>query len=325
MVDLGMPSGPLDYIMVDGKPISVSWSKLKKFEFCHAYEHLSSQGKAKQVIDGRIFLPGTIADRIMRVWLDSDNPQPGQMVDMIDEMFRRYADPETDEERAEAQYVIKWKGNQAKDRDNVKKFVHEVITELEPILAHWVIPYDYEPELRFKTTIGVPYLDGRTTGVILNGGIDIATRYEAASDEHPAGRFRLFDLKATKNKGYINTTVGQSTFYQLAFGHYIGDREQPDTDFGFISPALETKIHWSHVTEEDQRAMMSRIINYCHAQWKADWNPKADDDGCAYCTTRHVCPKFALQIDKDAHGKHRASFEKQAANRRMYKQEDKDE
>lgn len=307
--------------MAQGDPVpmtlNISWSGLKRWEECNQLDYRVKQGQAHAVTDGRVFLAGTLADRAMRRWLE--NNCEGKIDDSLDELVRLYTKPETDDEKKEAQYVIKWRGDPNADRKKVTEFVREALASLEPLLKHWVEPYDYQPEMKFKTKVGVPYLDGKTTGINLIGGIDVVTRFEPPSEEHKAGRFRLFDLKTTTDAGYITKTTGQSVFYSLAFGHWIGDKKQPE-EFGFIAPMLPNKIYWSTVTDEDRRHMISRIIRYAQGQWNGEKEPKADDTGCRFCVAYHVCDKYALNFSKDDIGRNRVSFEK-AASSRTSKQE----
>lgn len=297
---------------MSSQELTVSWSSLKRWEACHQHDYRSKRGEAKSIKDGRIFLPGTIADRLMREWLESEDPQPGQMVENIEEMFRRYAFPETDDEREEAQYVIKWKGDKRQDQQDVKDFVRRTVTDLEPILMREVIPHDYHPELRFRTSVGLP-LFGQTARVTLIGGIDIAVRLREA--DQATGRYRLFDLKTTVNDDYIRSTLGQGIFYDIAFGHWIGDKNQPE-QFGFIAPGLPEKIYWAKVTNDDRRFMLQRIIKYAEGLMQGDNTPKESDAGCQWCDVSHVCDKWRIDSQVDAQGKNRASFGKAAARRR---------
>jgi hypothetical protein len=285
----------------------VSWSGLKRYEGCHQQHYRSSIQRKSLPVNSRVFLPGTAADRIMREWLNSPDPRPGQMVEAIDPMLDRLTKPELADEDFRK---VQWKGNAAADRAGVREFVRLVLTELEPMLLQWVVPHDYQPELRFATTVHVPYLDGKPAPITLTGGIDIVVRlrHDVPSRGLSAGEFVLFDLKATKDSAYIDATLGQGIFYDIAFGHWWGDVTEPKS-FGFIVPAIDEKMVWTGITDYDRRVMVSRIVKMAQSMWAEHFEPKVDDDGCQWCEVRHVCDKFAVPISKDAAGKNRASFE----------------
>jgi hypothetical protein len=211
---------------------------------------------------------------------------------------------------------MKWKGSQAEDRIVVRDFVTLVLTELEPLLLEWVIPHDFQPELRFATTVHIPFLDGRAAPIILNGGIDIVVRlrHDLPERDLKKGDFVLFDLKSTKDAAYLSATLGQGIFYDISFGHWWGDRNEPK-DFAFIVPAIDEKVVWVDIDDEDRRVMLSRIVTMAQSIWADNWAPKIDDEGCEYCEARHVCDKFAVPMSVDPAGTHRSSFNEAAAIR----------
>jgi hypothetical protein len=185
---------------------------------------------------------------------------------------------------------------------------------MEPILVAHVLPYDYHPELKFRATIYIPDPWGKLSPLDLIGGIDIATRFEPPGVSTEFGRFRNYDLKATTNTSYIQQTLGQAIFYDVAFGHWIGDKRQPE-GFGFIAPALPELVYWANITDDDRRAMLARIIKAANGMWLKKWEPKEDDSGCNYCDVKHVCDKFAIVSQTDAQGRNRASFGRSGATR----------
>lgn len=251
----------------------------------------------------RDFLAGNIADRVQREWLSLPDPQPGQMAAMVPDMLDRWTNPD----RAEGDFQpVKWKGDPQKDRADVLEFCTLVVTRLEPILLKWVVPFDYQPELRFEAWVGLPNLEGENTPIRLIGGIDIVVRL-------PDGRFILFDLKATKQDSYIAKTLGQGIFYDISWKHYWG--EHP-IRFGFIAPALEERLVWCDINDQDRDVMRARIMRFAQGMWAGDWTPRADDDECTYCDCKHVCAKFDLHLTVDDQGHHRASFDQALEARR---------
>lgn len=291
--------------------LSVSWSGLKRWEECGQRHLRVMQGKSIAAKDGRVFIQGTVADRIMRAWLSQPSQSPGEMVAMAEDYVRRLSMPDQDDAHEDAQ-VVRWRGDPLTDRQLVTNFVREVVSELEPILEKYVLPHDYQPELSFRTPIFVPYLDGNMTAVEMIGGIDIVVR------ERDTGDYVLYDLKATKNPAYLNTVAGQAIFYDIAFGNWIGDQKQP-IKFGFIAPAVKEKVVWAHITDDDRRVMMTRIVRFCQGQWRKEWDPKKANSGCSECEVRHACVKWTVSSVKDSQEQNRASFMETARARRTGK------
>lgn len=300
------------------KRLAISWSGLRRWEECRQKHLRVIQGKSIATIDGRVFLPGTVADRIMRAWLESDDPQPGQMEAMVPEFMDRYTKPPAEgESEPDGRYaIIRWRGNRERDRALVTNFVTEVVRDLEPILLKLVVPHEYQPEMRFRTTIQIPYLDGRMTSIDLIGAMDIVTRLLYPMLGLNTEDWVSYDLKATKDPKYMSKTAGQAIFYDIGLGHFIGDTSQPKL-FGFIAPAIPEKVVWVRITNDDRRMMMARIIAMAQGMWKQDWDPKESDAGCQWCEVQHACTKWAVEVDRDAAGRNRASFQKAATKRSL--------
>lgn len=267
--------------------LSVSWSRLKAYEQCHQRVFRRLEGKSSKAVDGRIFLPGTVADRAMRAYLELDDPQVGHITDPVDEILEKHAFHDD-------QYVVKWRGKPQEDLARVKAVVLKVLTNLEPILWREIIPHGYQAEVRFDKTIGVPYLDGRVVGVDLRGGIDILTAtLNAAGQDDEGSEYGVWDLKATQDNSYVRGSIlGQLTFYSIAvkamFGKY-------PTQAAFITPACKQQIVPVRIGEDEIRAMMSRIIRYCEGVWREEWEPKEERDSeCTYCDVKHACDLFRL-------------------------------
>lgn len=287
--------------------IRISWSSLRRWEEC-GQKFLRVAQRRTAPRDERIFLPGSIADRVMRAWLESDNPQPGQMPEMVRQMTDKLL---TDQSDPDHKKRVGWRGDPREDRRDIETFVVGVVEKLEPILMKYVVPYDYHPELRSHTYVRLPGYDGQLVWIKMVFGIDIAVR------ESPT-YYSLYDLKATANKDYIAKTLGQGTFYDLSFGSWIGDSSQPKR-FGFIAPALEQQLHWATITDDDRRQMLSRIIRFVHGIQRHHFDPKEDDKGCSICEAKPSCVKFTVDFFRDEAGKHRASFDAAAERSRKYR------
>lgn len=282
-------------------PLQVSWTGLKRYEDCHQRQLRTIQGRSVKTADGRVFLPGSICDRAMRKWLDSDSPQPGEMVEYVDEFLKFFAEEDP-------QYVIKWRGNPNEDKAKVRQFCRMVVTELEPILLQKVIPYRYQPEVRFKVPMMIPDLNGEPRLILLNGGIDIAV----LDDED---NFEIIDLKSTADESYVRKGIlGQLTFYSLAWAQYVGDRTQPRSAC-FVLPACRQKIVPVEVGQEERTVMLSRIVAYAHGAWREEWEPNPGGQ-CGWCDVKGACDHFKAPIVQDESGKRRASFVALAESRR---------
>ena len=287
-------------------PVLVSWSSLKRWENCPQHQLRVIQHKTERKNMGRIFLPGTVCDLAQREFLESENQQPGDMEASIERIFEATV--------SKAESKINWFGNPVEDMKNVVQFCKNTVTRLEPWLYEHVLPFEYAPEHRFKAHLEVPYLtEGVRAPIILRGGMDILVRNPVT------GKFRLYDLKVTKDPSYIRSTLAQLTFYDIAWCVIQGEWGVCD-EWAFVTPALEKEITIPiTVDEEDRRVMMSRVVKYAQGVWQDNWQPKADDTGCQYCEARGTCDKFKVVPIIDENGKQRISFADAAKNRAQYR------
>ena len=277
----------------DGAPrkIKLSWSKLLNYEKCRHHARLLSQGRKSPITDGRTFLPGTLADRCMRAWLREGVFAPGGMEGFLEDLWTTHTGPD-------AEYRIKWIGNARDDKRQVVTQVRQALRVLEPILLEKVAPYPFKPEYRFTGTVGIPDLDGQRAYVEMFGAVDVAVYFGD-------GRYGLYDLKITERNEYIRSTLGQLTFYDLAFRSWTGVHP---VEHAFWTPLLKQPVVPLDVTDEERRQMYSRIIAYCHGVWAGHWELTTDESNCFNCSTRYACPRFASPITKDQQGRNRVSF-----------------
>jgi len=294
-----VPNSPPD-------PVIVSWSGLKRWEACPQHQLRVIRKETTKSNKGRIFLPGTVCDLVQRRFLESEDQYRGQMADMVESVFGETV------EKAESK--IPWRGNPIKDQEDVKAMCRQAVTRLEPWLFENVLPYEYQPEIKFKAHMEIPYIcgDGVRAPVIMIGGIDLAVR-------RPNGKFRLYDLKITSNASYMKQTLGQLTFYDLAWALIQEDFDHSE-DWGFIAPLLDEFIIPVQVTQEDRQVMLSRIVKYAQGVWTDSWTPKADDANCGWCEARQYCEKFKVQPIVEANGKQRMSFTQAASQRAKFRE-----
>jgi hypothetical protein len=134
----------------------------------------------------------------------------------------------------------------------------------------------------------------------LTGEVDIAV----LDDED---QFSIWDLKATADESYVRKGIlGQLTFYSLAWGQHVGQRDQPKSAF-FLVPGIRQKIVPVDVGSQERREMLSRIVSYAHGVWKDEWQPNPGDF-CGICDVKVACDHFRPVLRTDDAGKRRASF-----------------
>ena len=293
------------------KPLSISWSRLYEFEKCHQRLAFHMDGKGETVKDGRRFIHGTLADMAMRRWLDQDEPQlPGQMVQYVDELWEEVVENNPE-------YQITWKGNVNEDKAYVRNIAKTVVGNLEPFLLARVIPFDYEPEFRFKVPLQVPDSRGFARTIILNGGMDIAVR------DNNTGKIFLYDLKATTNENYIHSGImPQLIFYSIAWTAMFGTKPE-DITCAFLTPACKIQYHELEVSSESRRHLMTRILRCAHALWDQE-KPicTTNNSECFFCDCKKICPRWADAITDPQDGKmRRVSLTETAKNRRAAKEE----
>lgn len=272
--------------------LRISWTALGRWEECRQQEHLHKSGMRVPSFDGRIFLPGTVADLTMRRWLeDEDDRAPGSLALLVESvMEEKTADPER---------PIKWRGSEKSDRADIIADIKAGMERLEPWLRTNVLPYEYEPEARGIGNVGIPHPDGTVHRVELFVAVDIAVRKTREDGTHA---YALHDLKFTKNESYVTgKTLGQLAFYKLGWAAMLGTSTKDVEYLSFVTPAtkvLETPVY---PTAEDMRVMVSRITGYAQGMWSGEYPTKKEkDSNCTYrCDVRQACPLFALPVSAD--------------------------
>lgn len=262
------------------KKLKISWSQLQAFELCSHRSNLLRKQKRSPATDIRNFFHGTVCDRVMRAWLSSSDPLPGEMSEMVEDYIVKCLDDAKENQEG----VVRWKHKG--DREEMAAYCRSLLTGLEPMLFRWVIPYEYQPEFRFRVPIRIPYLDGSMAEIELIGGMDILVR-----------RLRVppmwfgYDLKATQNPDYIRKTLGQGIFYDVAT---LAMFEASLQEFVFLQPAvIERPFVTVKITDDDRLSMLSRIVKVAHGRWSNLDDPKKDSAGCSYCPVRHACKKYS--------------------------------
>lgn len=265
----------------DGPPrLKISWSALQAHELCKQKAKLMREKHKSPASDIRNFFHGVVADRIMRAWLESANPVSGEMVSWVDQ----FIDDCLKEAKDTGDGVVRWRD--PADRARMADWIRVLLGRLEPFLQRDVLPFDYEPEYRFRVPIRIPDLNGNLAEIDLTGGMDILVRETLGPPAVWAG----YDLKATENPDYLRKTLGQGIFYSLA---HLAAHGTPFRTFAFVQPMVERNpIAHVVISDADLASMLARITAVAHDRWRGDEAPKKSSDGCSWCFVKHACPKF---------------------------------
>lgn len=267
------------------RELSISWSRLKDQEECGEKAYLLSRGFRSPVVDLRVFFRGTVVDRCMRKWLDLDDPQPGWMAEMVDLIL----DESVTEAKDSGDGIVSWKG--PGDKEAVRDWCRTCVTRLEPLLFRVAIPYEYQPAVRFKVPITIPYLDNTPQRIYLNGEMDLLCQLSTTEPR----QLSVWDLKGTENDAYWRKVLGQLVFYEIAAFAML--KEWPVSS-GILQPMCQQQVLNFTFTADHRREMLARIQRVANQQWTGIHRPKESDAGCNWCPVQHACPKFAIRRGK---------------------------
>ncbi len=254
--------------------LSISWSSLLSFSQCKQKGYLQKTDHRNPSMDLRNFFHGTVVDRAMRRWLESEDRQSGDMASWIDGLI----DSEIKEAKNKKEGVVRWKSQT--DRAEMRDYCIELVNRLEPILEKEILPYKFWVASRFKVAVQIPWLDGSPTWIYLTGETDLVV-YN--------GGYVVWDLKATSNNDYWRKMLGQLVFYDLAIDAMHGE---PTVKVGFIQPLCDQRVLPFEVTDEARSQMWNRIQRMASDFWLNDCPPKSDSSDCNYCSVKHACSKY---------------------------------
>lgn len=261
---------------VCGKEVlNVSWSSLQRWEACSMKAKLYSKHR-NSTADVRNFFHGNVTDSAMKKWLLSDEQTPGAMAAMIEVTEKEEEQAVKDKEDG----VIKWRHKG--DKKELIVFCKELVERLEPILNELVLPYEYQPAMRFNVPLTIPYLDGTPTEIQLIGEIDVLTR-------HDDGIFSIWDLKATKDNSYWRKTWPQLVFYDIAVAAMFGSHGR---ETGLLQPMCDERVLKFDITDQHRTELLTRIVKMAHSKWRHEYEPTKDRSKCYKCVTIHACPQW---------------------------------
>jgi hypothetical protein len=261
--------------VTDDGALRLSWSRLRLHDECPAKGDLMRSHKSP-VADIRNFFHGNVVDLAMRRWLAQDNPEPGWMLAQVDALF----DESLQVAKDTGDGIVRWKS--VTDARETREFCRELVMRLEPILARYVIPFEWTPAVRFSVPIQVQDLSGHMREIILVGEMDLLVR-------DCQGRFAVWDLKATENNSYYTKVLGQLAFYAIAVKAMHG---QFPAMTGLIQPMCDQRVLPVTIDRDAVAQMAGRITKAARDIWAGRLAPKLDNTGCAYCPVRHACSKM---------------------------------
>ena len=262
----------------EDKPLKLSWSRIRQHSECRAKGALTAAGMKSPVADVRVFFPGTVADRAAGDWLSLEVQEPGWMAAHVDEILDR----EEASARETGDGVVKWRN--PGDKARVRAWCRECVTRLEPVLFELVIPYKYEPHVRFKVPLTIPGPGGQPREILLAGEMDFLTwrpgKVPLAVD----------DLKATQDTSYWRKVTGQLLFYEIAVWGMTGHWPEVSRLFQPMCPEPVLRFYF---TADHRREMFRTICQVAADIWAGNLPPKADNHGCDWCAVKAACPKYA--------------------------------
>lgn len=265
--------------MSDTKPLSMSWTALRIHEECRHKGMLKRSGVRSPMQDVRNYFHGTVADKIVREWLEDPERQLGTMQARVAPMF----DSEAEKLANSDQGYVRWKN--LADKATMQAKVEQLVVTIEPWLVTNVLPHEFEPEVRFRFPISMPGLRGEDVVVMLVGGIDILVR-TAEGDWH------VWDLKATANPDYWRSSKGQLVFYGLALQMGFAPHKVP-TKVGLVQPLVPEFEKVLELTDEDYSLMWSRMVRMLHDIQRGDFAYREGViSGCNWCEVRSACSRF---------------------------------
>jgi hypothetical protein len=271
-------SSPLSVLDPDpNKVIRLSWSRLRTHDECPAKGALQREFQSP-VKDIRNFVHGNVVDTAMRRWLAFDEPPPGWMLEQVDAIFEEWSHS--------SEGIVRWK--HPGDKKETLEFCRELVKRLEPILAEYVLPFTWQPAVRFDVPMKVRHLNGSMREIRLVGEMDLLVQ------DH-AKRTAVWDLKGTKDDGYWRKVAPQLAFYAIAVAIMTG---QFPYGTGLIQPMCSQRVLPVTVTPQALREIGTRIERLARDIWAGNLAPKESNEGCAWCPVNHACPKYALPVGR---------------------------
>lgn len=307
MIDQTNPP-PLTRYPCYGAPrqIVLSWSRLSDWVKCNRRVRLIFEGKKSKLSNARNFLAGKVTDLCMRHALEeAPKDSAGRILSLsMEDLFEPLPEIwDRSVNKLEKNTIMKWKTvNPTDDQKQILSNVNKTLKNLYPILQDNVIGKRAVPELRPKEmpVIGIPGPDGETCYIRLFLAVDCAVQIEEDPDNPMGvGKWGLYDLKTTSTVEYLEKTLPQLVFYDIAFHALTGHRP---VDHALWAPLVNEPVRRINVTDEHRMMLMDWIVSYCHGVWAGKDDFTKDDSNCYTCSTKTACPKVTLPMTKDEQG-----------------------
>lgn len=256
--------------------INISWSKLRTHRECKQRSYLMRERKYPKSQDHRNFFAGTVTDRVVRDWLDHDPANNlGVMPSMVRDVLIR-EERLTEEQGAH----VKWRDPE--DKDRVTRECIEAVTKIEAALVEEVLPYSWVADYGFKVPYIVPDQAGGEINTTLVGYLDILVK-------ESEDKYRIWDVKHTKDNGYWRKTAGQIAFYDLSMYAQFGGTT---VRAGLLQPLCKEPVKVIPVDAEWRRVLAADITSMANDIVHNVTTPRSDSKLCAYCDMKHACVKF---------------------------------
>ena len=262
--------------IVNGKQFRLSWSRMRAHQECRAKGHLQATGHRSPTADIRGYFHGTVVDRAYREWLNMDGTPAGWMEQHVAEILER----EESSAQETGDGIVKWRS--ATDKTEVTQFCQETCRRLEMVSRELVLPYDWQPAVRFSVPIEVPWLDGSLRQIMLVGDMDLLVR-------RPEG-VEVWDLKATRDNNYHRKVTGQMMFYDIAWWGMNGTWP---IRVGLIQPMCDVPVYPFVFDDASRRQMFASICTVAMDVFRGDVAPKPSQSACYNCAVKHACPVFS--------------------------------
>jgi hypothetical protein len=233
-------------------------------------------GMKAKTTDVRNFFPGRVTDRVVRYWLEEDpRNNLGRMPSMVESVI--------DRELGEAQKdgdIIGWKHRT--DKEDVLAQCKAAVERIEPALARYVLPYEWQVDFGFKTPVMMRAPWGMDR-VLLNGFMDIIVR------DPETDSWRIYDVKHTANKDYWKGSFGQLVFY--GYENLLRTGKVP-VEVGFFQPLVAESVKRFAIDETHINNLAGRVQSMAWELWTESDDPRKDTKFCSFCETKHACVKF---------------------------------
>ena len=298
------------------KPITLSWTRLSDWVKCKHRVKLTLEGKRSKLSNARNFLAGRVTDLSMRKALEeAPRDDKGRLLELSkDALISQVPDiwdravtkaPEFDnlaDGHLNKNDILKWNTmDPREDQANILNNIYTTLNNLHPILEENILGKRFIPEFRPDTmpVIGIPGPDGETCYIRLFLAVDCVVEIEESTEAGKLGEYGIYDLKTTPTVEYLEKTLPQLVFYDLAFHALTGKRPK---EHALWAPLVTPPVKTVDVTDEHRRMLLSWIISYCHGVWSGADGFTDDDSNCYTCPTKTACPKVTLPITKDEQG-----------------------